>query len=141
MVSFSKTETQGLVTVEAMLSGCPVVAIGELGTVDVMQGDHGGFMVADDLEEFSGRVVELMSNQNLRKQKSKEALAWGAKWKISNLTPTLVKCYEKAVKIVEGFYDSESEKLWDEFDSEFRMEVGIDESDFEIRDGFEGDEK
>mgnify|MGYP002623548227 FL=1 len=137
----SKTETQGLVTVEAMLSGLPVVAIGEMGTVDVMDGDHGGFMVADDLDEFSGRVVELMSNQNLRKQKSKEALSWGAKWKISNLTPTLVKCYEKAVKIVEGFYDSESEKLWDEFDSEFRMEVGIDESDFEIRDGFEGDEK
>ena len=60
---------------------------------------------------------------------------------VEDLTPALVKCYEKAVKIVEGFYDSESEKLWDEFDSEFRMEVGIDESDFEIRDGFEGDEK
>lgn len=135
----SKTETQGLVTVEAMLSGLPVVAIGEMGTVDVMQGDNGGFMVKDDLDEFSSKVLDLMRNQNLRKQKSKQALAWGAKWKISNLTPKLVNCYEKAVKIVEGFYDSESEKFYEEFDSEFRNEIGIDESELKI-DGDEGSE-
>lgn len=93
----SKTETQGLVTVEAMLSGLPVVAIGELGTVDVMQGDHGGFMVKDNVDEFSERVVELLENSQLRKQKADEAEKWAQKWKISNLTPHLVECYKKAV--------------------------------------------
>lgn len=95
----SKTETQGLVTVEAMLAGLPVVAIGELGTVDVMQGDHGGFMVKEDVEEFSSRVIDLLENQQLRKKKSQEALEWGKKWKISALTPKLVECYEKAMLI------------------------------------------
>lgn len=95
----SKTETQGLVTVEAMLSGLPVVAIGEMGTVDVMQGDHGGFMVKDDVAEFSERVVELLKNQQLRKKKAQEALDWGKKWKISTLTPRLLECYERAMLI------------------------------------------
>ena len=95
----SKTETQGLVTVEAMLSGVPVVAIGEMGTVDVMQGDHGGFMVKDDVAEFSDKVVALLKNQQLRKKKAQEALDWGKKWKISALTPRLLECYEKAALI------------------------------------------
>ena len=95
----SKTETQGLVTVEAMLSALPVVAIGELGTIDVMQGDHGGFMVHDDVDEFSERVIELLDNPQLYKEKSQEAVKWAQKWKISNLTPKLVENYEKAIEI------------------------------------------
>ncbi len=93
----SKTETQGLVTVEAMLAGLPVVAIGILGTADVMQGDHGGFMVKDDADEFSGKVLSLLKNDKLRKEKSEEALEWAQKWKISSLTPRLVSCYQKAI--------------------------------------------
>ncbi|WP_191013694.1 glycosyltransferase [Treponema zioleckii] len=95
----SKTETQGLVTVEAMLEGLPVVAIGEMGTLDVMQGDNGGYMVPDDVSVFASSVIKLLENQNLRKQKSKEAVKWGQQWRISSLTPKLVECYEKAVRI------------------------------------------
>lgn len=93
----SKTETQGIVTVEAMLSGLPVVAIGEMGTVDVMQGDNGGFMVDDDPQLFAEKVCSLLNDPQLRKKKSLEALEWGKKWRISNLTPTLISCYEKAI--------------------------------------------
>ncbi len=95
----SKTETQGLVTVEAMLTGLPVVAIGELGTVDVMQGDNGGFMVPDDVEIFSEKVLLLLKNQQIRKKKILEAVKWGEKWRISSLTPKLISCYEKAMFI------------------------------------------
>lgn len=94
----SKTETQGLVTVEAMLSALPVVAIGELGTLDVMQGDHGGFMVKDDVDEFSEKVIELLKNSELYKEKAQEGKIWAQKWKISSLTPKLVECYEKAIE-------------------------------------------
>ena len=95
----SKTETQGLVTVEAMLSALPVVAIGEMGTVDVMQGDNGGFMVKDDVEEFSNKTLKLLQNASLHKEKSEQALKWGNKWKISSLTPKLLECYQKAIDI------------------------------------------
>ncbi len=98
----SKTETQGLVTVEAMLAGLPVVAVGILGTVDVMQGDHGGFMVKEDTDEFSEKVLSLLKNEKLRKEKSAEALSWAQKWKISSLAPRLVACYQKAIDIIEN---------------------------------------
>lgn len=94
----SVTETQGLVTVEAMLSGLPVVAVGEMGTVDIMQGDKGGFMVHDDQNEFSERVVELLQNESLWQNKSKEASEWGRRWLISSLTPKLVERYRTAIE-------------------------------------------
>ena len=126
----SKTETQGLVTVEAMLSGLPVVAIGEMGTADVMEGDNGGFMVGDSVEEFSARAVELLTDSALRKRKSREALEWGGKWRISALAPRLVECYEKAVEIVDGRSSREAEKDYENFDTEFMgiLDSGREES-------------
>lgn len=94
----SKTETQGLVTIEAMLCGLPVVAIGEMGTRDVMQGNNGGFMVNDDTAEFSSRVIDLLDSEELRAEKSREAEEWASKWKISKLAPKLEECYRKAVE-------------------------------------------
>lgn len=98
----SKTETQGLVTVEAMLSSLPVVAVGEMGTADVMQGDNGGFMVRDDAAEFAEKVNLLLEDEELYQKKSAEGLLWGEKWKISSLTPRLVECYEEARRISRG---------------------------------------
>lgn len=132
----SKTETQGLVTVEAMLAGLPVVAIGEMGTVDVMQGDNGGFMVPDDVSMFASKVVSLLRDQNLRKRKSREAVEWGGKWRISSLTPRLVDCYEKAVRIGGGTVPGPEIDL---FDEELRNEIeeGADRRLFSDADGSE----
>lgn len=95
----SKTETQGLVTIEAMMAGLPVVAIGEMGTVDVMQGDNGGFMVKDNVDEFSKRVISLLKDKELYKQKSLEAEEWSKKWELESLTPKLVSYYQEAIEI------------------------------------------
>lgn len=95
----SKTETQGLVTCEAMLAGLPVVAIGEMGTTDIMQGDNGGFMVKDDVMEFAQKIQLLLENDEVYKNKSEEAIEWALRMEISNLTPKLINCYEKAIQI------------------------------------------
>ena len=95
----SVTETQGLVTVEAMMTGLPVVAIGEMGTIDVMQGDNGGFMVKNDLNEFSSKVIQLLKDKDLHGLKSKEAMEWGSKWSMKALTPKLVELYEKGMNL------------------------------------------
>jgi len=93
----SITETQGLVTVEAMMSGLPVVAIGEMGTIDVMQGDNGGFMVENNVEEFSCKVLELLQNQELHNSKSEEAKKWASQWDLTLLTKKLVTIYQRAI--------------------------------------------
>lgn len=95
----SKTETQGLVTLEAMMAGVPVVAIGERGTLDVMKGDNGGFMVKEDVNEFSQRVLELLKDKELYAEKSQEAKKWASQWSLDTLTEKLVTYYEEAIAI------------------------------------------
>ncbi len=89
----SKTETQGLVTIESMLSGTPVVAIGEMGTIEVMNGDNGGFMVPDDCEIFSQRVIQLLKDPKLWKEKSAEAVQYAQGWTSPALAKRLLDAY------------------------------------------------
>jgi len=93
----SLTDTQGLVTLESMLSGTPVVAIGALGTLMVMGGDNGGFMVKNDEAEFTARVLELLEDKELHRQKSLEAIKHAHAWSIEELTKKLVAIYETTV--------------------------------------------
>jgi len=89
----SKTETQGLCTIEAMGTGLPVVAIGEMGTLDVMRGDNGGFMVHNDLTEFAEAVISLLNDDRLRERKSAEAVAWAEQYRVGTTTDRLERLY------------------------------------------------
>jgi glycosyltransferase involved in cell wall biosynthesis len=93
----STTETQGLVTIEAMLSGIPVVAVGERGTLMVMRGDNGGFMVPDDAGIFTRRVLDLLDNEELYKKKSAEALEYGKNWTMDVMVKRLENIYTETI--------------------------------------------
>jgi glycosyltransferase involved in cell wall biosynthesis len=90
----SKTETQGLCTIEAMGVGLPVVAIGEMGTRDVMRGDHGGFMVGNDKREFAAAVQRLLDDPRLRASKSAEAVEWARQYRVEVTTERLARLYK-----------------------------------------------
>lgn len=94
----SKTETQGLVTAEAMLAKLPVVAIGEMGTVDIMKGDNGGFMVDDNIEHFTEKVKLLLTDDKLYTKKSEEAFDYGKSWTIESKATDLLVVYNKAIE-------------------------------------------
>jgi 1,2-diacylglycerol 3-alpha-glucosyltransferase len=89
----SKTETLGLCTIEAMGTGLPVVAIGEMGTLDVMRGDNGGFMVPNDETAFTEAVLALLNDEGLRNRKSAEARAWAKQYRIGTTTDRLERLY------------------------------------------------
>lgn len=57
----SKSETQGLVLLEAMAQGTPVVAISELGTASILIEGRGALIASDDPVEFSARVNQLLA--------------------------------------------------------------------------------
>lgn len=86
----SRTETLGLCTIEAMSAGLPVVAIGEMGTRDVMQGDNGGFMVKAEEEAFAQAIMLLLDDEALRRSKSAEARAWSERFGIAAATDRLL---------------------------------------------------
>jgi glycosyltransferase involved in cell wall biosynthesis len=94
----SLTETQGLVTVEAMCAGIPVVAIGSMGVIMVMSGNNGGFMVQNDEGEFAARVLDLLEDPGLYYTKAAEAKNYAQNWIIDNMTVKLVEIYEKTLQ-------------------------------------------
>ena len=94
----SKTETQGIVTLEAMNHATPVVAIGVRGTKDVMNGDNGGYMVKDNLPEFIRKVRLLLDDPELLKKKSKQAYVYSNKWTIEASVDKLMKVYDISLK-------------------------------------------
>jgi glycosyltransferase involved in cell wall biosynthesis len=90
----SKVESQGLVILESMTCGIPVVAIGEMGTKELMGGDNGGFMVQDNLDEFVEKVEMLLTDHHLHESKSAEALVEAKKWQIDMMSLKVLELYE-----------------------------------------------
>jgi 1,2-diacylglycerol 3-alpha-glucosyltransferase len=58
----SKSETQGLVLLEAMAQATPVVAIAELGTASILVEGQGAHIATEDEAIFAQRINELLSN-------------------------------------------------------------------------------
>ena len=57
----SRTETQGLVLLEAMAQGTPVVSTAELGTRSILTPGCGAFVVAEDEDEFASAVAQALA--------------------------------------------------------------------------------
>ena len=58
----SKSETQGLVLLEAMAQGTPVVAIAELGTASILVEGEGAMIAPEDEAIFMQKVRSLLAN-------------------------------------------------------------------------------
>jgi glycosyltransferase involved in cell wall biosynthesis len=109
----SLTDTQGLVTLEAMFSGTPVVAIGALGTLMVMGGDNGGFMVNNDAGEFTERVLALLGDHGLRSRKAAEARLHARSWSIEELTKKLTDIYKSTAEAYRKDYGESRMPVWE----------------------------
>ena len=59
----SKTETQGLVLVEAMAGGAPAVAIGEMGVLDVVRDGVNGILAPEDEETYAALALDLLADR------------------------------------------------------------------------------
>jgi glycosyltransferase involved in cell wall biosynthesis len=56
----SRTETQGMVLVEALSTGCPVVAVDAPGAREVVRdGENGRLLETEDIDRFAAAAVEL----------------------------------------------------------------------------------
>jgi glycosyltransferase involved in cell wall biosynthesis len=62
----SRTETQGLVLLESLALGVPVVSTAVLGTEEVLHGAAGAIVVTEGVEEFAAAVVRVLGEPALR---------------------------------------------------------------------------
>ncbi|MES2580089.1 MAG: glycosyltransferase [Pseudomonadota bacterium] len=90
----SKSETQGLVILEAMAQGTPVVAIAELGTASILVEGQGALISIENESEFVQKVHGLLINPQRRKQLGEAAREYAQKkWTAAKQADRMVKFY------------------------------------------------
>ena len=92
----SRTETQGLVLLEAMALGVPVVSTAHMGTADIVKPERGARAAPDDEHEFAKIVLELLADPQRRSAMSNEARAYAATWSAQAMAGKLADFYEGA---------------------------------------------
>ncbi len=102
----SKTETQGLVIVEAMAGGTPSVAVGALGVADVVQNGINGYLVSEDEEAFAAAAIAALSDPAAH-----AALCAGARETAERMS---VQSYtERTLELYEACLESSDRGRWD----------------------------
>jgi glycosyltransferase involved in cell wall biosynthesis len=94
----SRTETQGLVLLEAMALGVPVVALAEMGTIDILEPQRGAVIAKHDETDFSDRVCELLDAASFRRQLSAQAVEYAAQWDAALQAHKLAQFYADVVQ-------------------------------------------
>lgn len=94
----SVTETQGLVTMEAMAAGLPIVAVDATGTQDIVQNGEQGFLVENDPSALASALDKLLSDPKQMRRFASRALKTVREFDINHLATQLVKVYEQAIR-------------------------------------------
>jgi len=91
----SKSETQGMVLLEAMAGSCPVVAVQSSGTDDLIIEGQNGFKTKDNTEEWAHKIVYLMQNKAVLSQMSEKAYKFSRHYSIESIARKAVKLYQQ----------------------------------------------
>jgi len=89
----SRTETQGLVLLEAMALGVPVVAIAEMGAIDILEAGEGAVVAPPDEQAFADAVCLLLDSPSLRRRLAAEGRRFAANWDAAPQAQRLVDFY------------------------------------------------
>ena len=89
----SRTETQGLVLLEAMAQGTPVVSTAELGTRSVLKPGCGAVIVDEQVEAFSAATVRLLHDAKSRSELAEQGRTYARTWSSAVMARRLADLY------------------------------------------------
>ena len=93
----SRTETQGLVLLEAMAMGRPVVSTAEMGTREILRPEAGALVAEEDTDAFAAKVVQLLDDPALRERLGSIARTYAASWSADRLAREMAGHYAHVV--------------------------------------------
>jgi 1,2-diacylglycerol 3-alpha-glucosyltransferase len=91
----SRTETQGLVLLEAMAQSRPVVSTACLGTRSVLTAGSGARVVDEQEADFAAAVVHVLKDQGLATRMGEKGRAWAAQWSSSAQAERMAQLYRE----------------------------------------------
>lgn len=93
----SLTETQGMVVLEAMAAGLPVVALDAPGVRDIVRDDLNGYLVSPgDLEAFCAATRRVLDDPALRRRLQEGAFAQASELSIESTARRVEEIYRQA---------------------------------------------
>lgn len=95
----SNTETQGLVVVEAMACGVPVVAVRAGGVAEVVHHGRTGLLVHSDPRELGEAVVRLLEDPQERQAMADEARRWARQFSADRVAARLSELYRSVLEV------------------------------------------
>jgi glycosyltransferase involved in cell wall biosynthesis len=94
----SPTETQGLVLIEAMALGVPIVSTAVMGTATVLRDARSAVMSAEDVEQFAAHVASLLRSSEKRAGLAAAGPADAQAWSTVRLMQQAVELYERLAR-------------------------------------------
>jgi 1,2-diacylglycerol 3-alpha-glucosyltransferase len=91
----SRTETQGLVLLEAMAQSRPVVSTACLGTRSVLTTGSGARVVDEQEADFAAAVVHVLKDRGLATRMGEKSRAWAAQWSSSAQAERMAQLYRE----------------------------------------------
>ncbi|MFN3477207.1 MAG: glycosyltransferase [Candidatus Methylomirabilales bacterium] len=93
----SITEAQGLVILEAMAVGVPVVAIKDTAAEDFIEDGQDGFLVEEAVEAFAEAVIRLLGDEGLRSAMGQRAQRKAGRFTAKASAERMLELYQKLV--------------------------------------------
>lgn len=95
----SRTETQGLVLLEAMAAGVPVVALSEMGTTDILAPGRGAFSPPPDVRAFGEALGQVLGQPTAWIHLREEAPRYAAEWTDVAMAERLASLYRQMTHV------------------------------------------
>ena len=89
----SRTETQGLVLLEAMAQGAAVVSTAELGTRSILVPGSGALVVPEEEGAFAAAVLRVLTDAGLREGMGARGRAYARTWSSATMAGRLAGLY------------------------------------------------
>jgi glycosyltransferase involved in cell wall biosynthesis len=91
----SRTETQGLVLLEAMAQARAVVSTACLGTRSVLTPESGAMVVDEDREDFARAVMAALRDPARASDQAQKGLRWAARWSSRSMALRMSELYHE----------------------------------------------
>lgn len=99
LVFASRTETQGLVLLEAMAQGIPVISTAIMGTKDILADGRGAIVAEDNVEDFARKTIALLRDPARHRILSEEGRHYAEEWTAEVMAKKVSTFYEEIISL------------------------------------------